>query len=532
MKKFFINKNEEASQIIGRVLSDADNDIIIVVPRDSILKESNENFYILRHEAEAGKKNIIIESVDEEVLELAKKNHIDARHPLFHGDHTYSLSDIISGRQAKERIPEAKTEKESKHTAKKKDIKEEPLEEKSETPKKEVVSYHIPSYSFEGEKGSGKSSKSGRRFVVYLVVVVVFLGVALWFFGRQFGRATITLNFVKTPWSYSGAFMADKTDTQLDMTNRTIPAELFSQDKNMNQLFPVSGSEATSTKATGRITVYNAYSTASQSLVKTTRFVTPDGKVFRLLDSIVIPGATMSDGKLVPSSTDADIIADQPGAAYSIGPVDHLSIPGFQGTPKYQGFYGAIKGSTSIKVLPSEGDITAAEKKVSDTLQSSLQLAILSGESDDFKILNGASDFQVTKLTVNKNTDAQGNFSVFGTATFRALAFKESDLESLLGLLAKNGSSNQVLENLKIDFSGVKPDFIKGTLSFNANISGNLTGKVHDDDLKLSLAGHSLADVRQVILGVPGISDAKISLWPFWLQALPGDPSRISIDQK
>src|SRR3989344_8299374 len=53
-----------------------------------------------------------------------------------------------------------------------------------------------------------------------------------------------------------------------------------------------SGMQHVSKPATGVITIFNAHSTASQELVATTRFSAPDGKVYRIRSTVVVPGAT------------------------------------------------------------------------------------------------------------------------------------------------------------------------------------------------------------------------------------------------
>ena len=64
-----------------------------------------------------------------------------------------------------------------------------------------------------------------------------------------------------------------------------------------------------SQKAQGTLTIYNAYSSAPQTLVATTRFVTPDGKIFRLTNEVTVPGAKITNGQIVPSSINAPIAA-------------------------------------------------------------------------------------------------------------------------------------------------------------------------------------------------------------------------------
>ncbi len=90
-----------------------------------------------------------------------------------------------------------------------------------------------------------------------------------------------------------------------------------------------------------------------------TRFLALDGKIFRLTKGITVPGAKIVEGKIIPSSIEAAVIADQPGEAYNIGPVSRFSIPGLKGTPKYEAFYAESKADINaisfIRTPPGPG---------------------------------------------------------------------------------------------------------------------------------------------------------------------------------
>src|SRR3989338_5100844 len=90
-----------------------------------------------------------------------------------------------------------------------------------------------------------------------------------------------------------------------------------------------SGTEYAEEKATGTITVYNAYSDSPVRLIKDTRFATPAGLIFRVHAAVVIParkGAT-------PGSVTVTVVADKAGEQYNIAPVDTFTLPGLKTTP-------------------------------------------------------------------------------------------------------------------------------------------------------------------------------------------------------
>jgi len=95
-------------------------------------------------------------------------------------------------------------------------------------------------------------------------------------------------------------------------------------------------------KASGTIIVYNNYSSAPQRLIKNTRFETPTGLVYRIDKSIIVPGTRVESGKIIPGSVETTVFADLPGPNYNIG-LNDFTVPGFKGTPRYEGFYARSK---------------------------------------------------------------------------------------------------------------------------------------------------------------------------------------------
>src|SRR3989344_114319 len=96
MKKIFVDKKETAPAVVEKIIAEPESEIVLIVPQNAALKDSVDNFHILKREAEALRKTIVVESVDESVLALAKKAKIESSHPLFsRRGNGRSLSDII-----------------------------------------------------------------------------------------------------------------------------------------------------------------------------------------------------------------------------------------------------------------------------------------------------------------------------------------------------------------------------------------------------------------------------------------------------
>jgi hypothetical protein len=366
-------------------------------------------------------------------------------------------------------------------------------------------------------------------------VVIVLVLAGAYVASAYFDHADISITFKKTPFSWQGALTVDKSVSADNLANGVIAGQVFTANKNITDTFKASGQSDVSLKATGMITIYNDYSTKPQELVATTRFLTPDGKIFRITQDVTVPGATQgAGGALTASSITAPIVADQAGPDYNIGPVAKLTIPGFEGDPQENGFWGTITASTTggftgVKSVPTAADITAAEASTTADLEASLQGGFTGSYPNNFNILPQAIATQVGKLTVNTTTDANGNFTVFGTAALSAIGFDESALKAALLAQAQTTDASSTFADINLTYTNVVPALSKGQVSLSLAAQGDLEPALSPVDFEQELLGQSVTAARTTIAALPQLSDAEISVWPAWLGTIPSDPSKVHI---
>lgn len=545
MRKIFVDKNDTPGLVVEKIIAEVDEDITLVIPRNARVAESLANLHLLKKEADETGKRLIIESVSDEVLALAKAAKIPAAHPLFSVAKSRSLSDIIPNeseelpissvkKSSKHKIPETKNDFLPARGSRKFTFRPETSEEEK-TISESVTLEQDESYLYEPEpiRKSRRKKFNWRRLIVF-TSVVVFFGLGIWGIQTFFARAKVRINFTEITWEKEIGILATKTVGEVDLNENIIPAEVLRDIRNTTQFFPATGRAQISEKAKGRITIYNAYSSQPQILVATTRFETPDGKIYRLDNQVVVPGAEIKDGKIVPRSIETGVTADKAGQEYNIGPVEKLVIPGFKGTARYDGFYGALLqgasgGFVGEKAVPTDGDIASAKEKMAGILKSILENNLLSGRTMELKILPGASGTEVIKMTVNKSTDDKGNFGIIGEAEFRAVAFREEDLKTLLLNLARQEYPDMDFHNLDIEYTDVRANYDKGEVRFSVKAKAELAPAFSAEEFKIQIAGKDLNSVRSWILKLPHLADAEVSVWPIWLRHLPENPEKITV---
>ena len=175
-------------------------------------------------------------------------------------------------------------------------------------------------------------SRFGLWIIVGVSILVLFFGFSLLFSGAKLvvipkQRSVLvdaTFEAFKTP--RVGALGYEIMTIEIEGTN-----EVYANTE-----------EFVEEKASGKITIYNNFNTSKQRLIKNTRFETPEGLIYRINESTVVPGQRIENKKVVPGSVEVVVYADEVGEKYNMGLGD-FTIPWFKGDPRFDDFYARSK---------------------------------------------------------------------------------------------------------------------------------------------------------------------------------------------
>lgn len=343
-------------------------------------------------------------------------------------------------------------------------------------------------------------------------------------------------------------------DPSLWAKNLDIPAKIFEDEKTISQQFSASGNIQKTSFAAGQVRLYNAYSTSSQVLVANTRLISAEGKLFRTIDKVTIPGGKYNKDKLEPGSVDVKVKAAEEGQDSNIEP-STFSIPGFGGTPKYTAFYGksftqmsgGFKG-TVPQVL--QADMDNARNILSEKALQESKSSLNNKVTSDFVILEKALKQEITDSSSSYAVGAEANsFSYTVKAKSTLIAFRKTDLQSLVeASLTNQVSDPEILkselskglkawpESLKINYSTdevVFPsasDQALGKITLSLESSSLLVYDIDTKKVKELIVGKTFAEVRANLDDQVVIQKSDIKFWPFWVNKVPGDASRIKIE--
>ena len=378
-----------------------------------------------------------------------------------------------------------------------------------------------------------KRRKRSRRFLWWVLGAVVVCVAAGLLLSTVFEGATVTI----TPKTQTITPPANITALP-DAPDGSLGYQTVSLSQSATTTATASGTTAVSTKASGVITIYNSYSTATQALVANTRFEAPDNKIYRIHSAVTVPGAKKNaDGSLAPGTVTATVYADVAGADYNRTSPTTFTIPGFQGDPRYSKFSAQSQGPISggfvgNQPTVSTTDMQNAQLTLQKQLDSSLRASVGTEVPNGFLPVQGSLNVTYSDIAVTQGTGT--TVSLSETANASMAMVNSSDLASILATLLVTGYAGE-----PVQFASPNPLILQlatttagntGPLSLLLQGTPTLVWQFDQNALKQALLGKDKSAFQSVIETFsPAIEKAQASIRPFWKGTFPTDASKLQI---
>lgn len=381
--------------------------------------------------------------------------------------------------------------------------------------------------TFFKEEHVKKTHRIGFKFPIIIVAVVAIV----FFVFNLFQSAEITV------YPKNASAQVNSELAIVDSENKKTEAELvyktFEFTGDATEEITASGEEYVSEKASGTITVYNKYTTKGQSLIKNTRFEAPNGKIYRINETVTVPGYKTVAGEVKPGTLDVVVYADQPGAGYENGLVD-FTIPGFKGQPQYDTFYGKAKtnitgGFVGTRKVVSAEQLKSAQNAVTEKLKNLLRqnltdqlptnlIAINSSDSafvfEEFKREDKANDVVAIKL--------KGSLPV-----------KVVDKNKLSQKVAETSIGGNYVIGSPILITNLNEMVMKLTENNTLMVSGNakFVWQLDPKEMKQKIVGKNRTEAINTFSDFTGIDRVEVKISPLWKKYFPEDADRIEVIQ-
>lgn len=577
---FYVDADEEVNSVIGRLRKSTSQYNILVVAQQALILQSSVSLRLIKREMDALKKRVMVVTQDEYGLAVAKKAGFAVKKTIDDIKKNQSSVNTSSSDDLKNDIViDSKAENEkneaafSKHNrlknlgddsframdemALQKPIKENDKKEKDHKKKigfefnqKEKENFDNlfveKSDDMDSERQSKNVAKNAGRFlwIFSAVSAVLLVGIFVYLFIPradikvipQRVQKNINLTVYAGEKNQEGEFMSDMIKLGSTLVEEE---DVFSLD------FETTGQKnSANKKARGIITIYNDFSEASQILVATTRFLSEDGKVFRLIKNETVPGIKVENEGKAAGEVKVEVIADQPGEEYNIDPTS-FKIPGFEGGPKYDKFSakseekmkGGGEGESDLRAV-SEADVENAKKEVLEKIKAQLakkveektkkENNVFSEEFIEYEIIDSASFPEIGSVA--------NNFEYQIKVKARCLTFSEEKLNEKINEYVNNNIVSKQDFSAKIakidkKYGESSMDFSNDSIETKLSVDILLEADIDYDSVKKELIGKNQEEIDEIISSYPEIKKIDAAISPsFFASQIPRYQSRVDLE--
>lgn len=270
--------------------------------------------------------------------------------------------------------------------------------------------------------------------------------------------------------------------------------------------------------AEGEVVIHNKHS-QNQQLIKTTRFLSESGVLFRLKKDINVPAG---------GSAKAEIYADKEGKSGNIGPAK-FTIPGLSASLQKK-----IYGQSEKDMMGGIRMVSAIKQEdIDDAIQKTRASLVLEAESKLKELLNSSGQFTgiAIKDTIKeKETDVEpgeeaDNFTLRLVLEVQGVAYS-NDLETqgaatltrMIAIDKKLISSNLLELRPRIEAFDILEKVANLKIDLEGKVALNNTSYVFD---KQKLAGLNEQEVKEYLKKAAGIEDVEIKFFPSWMDKVP-----------
>jgi len=370
-------------------------------------------------------------------------------------------------------------------------------------------------------RGESSGTLKKKFLVVFgLSALVLFCGFGLLTFA--FNKATVSINSLKGNIDYTGNILIDSSVKVPDYQKNVLPGRIIKVTKTVTKEFEATGKINGGAKAKGKITIYNAFNTSSQILVQNTRFESADGLIFKLDSRITVPGASLKNGEIVPSSIQANVTAAENGVGYNIS-AGRFTIPGFKGTERFNGFYADSKekfsgGTDGQSTVVSSIDLKNAEKAAMDILGAQLDTELKAQIQAHEKTFKDSIVIKVIKVDFGgvKAGDSKLKFSANITGEIKTIAFTKEEYNILIKTNVEKElkTGEELFGGFSENINSIKLDDKKNQILVNTLIKHPTKKSIDKTELINTIKGKSLLEVKKILSTNPSIEKVNIKLYP------------------
>lgn len=387
-----------------------------------------------------------------------------------------------------------------------------------------------------------------RRQVIRYVALVVLIAAAVFYF--SYSKLTVTLNLkgeslnnnlllkvsnaaepaTSTPLesvtpeeTLAARTISPELEASFD-PREEIPGTIKTVEVEVSEEYEASGETFLGDDIKGEVRIINNYS-KSQALVATTRLLTSDGKLFRIVEAVNVPAG---------GEVKVAVYADKASADMAVGPTS-FTIPGLWAGLQdkiYARSDAPFTFTKRVKKHVNANDLERAAKDINDRLLEAAKAKAQASLGDNWLYqVEGAPEITIDA----KIGEAKDRFTARAKGRIVAVSFDKQQVADLaqakLNLVIPAGKELADFQAEQIAYTFENYDKENGTATIKASFSGTM---IHKKDSTIidprQLVNLTAEQIGTYLRDKPEIREYRLDFSPSFIKKAPSLADRIKIE--
>lgn len=366
------------------------------------------------------------------------------------------------------------------------------------------------------------------------VLLIGFLVWAIWFapHATVVISAKTTAQELSVPVTIGTAVTTDSSQAHLQSVEQ--------QDKVTQTIeFDATGKKNVGEKATGTVK-FTKSSAGDVYVASGTKLTSTSGKAFVTNSAVTVPGATLSfgcSGYLCPGSATIGVTAEEGGADYNGASGDVTGVP--------SGLTAALTGATAggtdkTATIVLQADVEKAKQSLASQNADAEKKKLTDKFGKDYVIID--SSFKAkggdpqSSPAIGQEASGKAKLTLETTYVLTGVAkaqIKEY-LDAAFADTLTNKDEQKIYDNgsSTLKFADFKQGEAEQAGTAVMTATAQIGPKIDDSEIKELVKGKRYGEIEGDLKAIDGVSDVAVKLAPFWVQGVPGDVKKITIEFK
>jgi len=527
----YLEPDEEITSVIDKIKNSNAQRLSLVVPRDATLLQSVVNLRILLKEASSLSKEIVLITSDKIGRNLAAKVGLTVYESVKNQQPIYQPPPPVPTREEIIEINDAQNVPQQE--IRPKGVQVHHFQEKTIWQKPKIKTpTPTPWQPPKTREFDWKKSHKIIWPLLALVLLLILIGAFL-----IFPKVEVRLKVKAENFQQNIDVQIAGNIESSDTSKKIFAGKLIDLNQEKEEKFPTTGKKNLGGKASGTLSLYNYWDSASQDLGASTKF-SSSAKTFVAKSSVSIPGTSIKGGNIVPGTATVEIEAENPGEQYNVK-AGRFTIVGLS-ADQQEKIYGQsakdLSGGFSKEVqVVSQADFDQAKNKLTQELTEGLKKD-LRDQTAGMVVIEDGWQIDTAEETVSAKVDSEAqDFTLKIKLRLREIVYEKNNFEKfILTTLEAQLSQDKMLSlgpNDVISPKVKEKKYDQNLLDLNVMASAKISSKIDTQGVKDHLLGKNRKEAESYLNNLEGIVGSNLRFFPSWwpVKRLPNLQKNVTV---